>query len=104
MRDVRVERRVESERGHIDCKYAARSWLIQRSTVSCVEIDGSRALAVYVNSKCRGRERFTQTWKRVVLAFNSATSQRGHGTAVLASHPEPGAIPESLSRYNAAAV
>ena len=65
-------------------------------------MDGSRALEVYVNRKCR--ERFMQTWKRVVLAFNSATSQRGHGTAVLASHPEPDAIPESLSRTNAAAV
>ena len=67
-----------------------------------MEIDGSRALAVYVNSKCR--ERFIQTWKRVVLAFNQAISQRGHGTAVLASHPGPGAIPASLSRSKAAAV
>ena len=64
--------------------------------------DGSRALAVYVNSKCRGR--LIQTWKRVVLAFNSATSQQDHGTTVLASHAEPGAIPESSSRNNAAAV
>ena len=62
-----------------------------------VEIDGSRALAVYVNSKCRERLR-----KRVVSTFNSATSQQGHATAALASHAE--AIPESLSRNNAAAV
>ena len=47
-----------------------------------------------MNSKCR--ERLIQTWKRVILAFNSATSQQGHGTAVLASNAEPGAIPESL--------
>ena len=87
------------ECGHTDRKYAARSRLIQRSTVSCVEIDGSHAL---VNSKCR--ERLIQTWKRVVLALNSATSQQGHGTAVLASHAEPGVIPESFSRNNAAVV
>ena len=75
------------ERGHIDCKYAARSQLIRRLTVSCMEIGGSRALAVYVNSKCR--ERLIQSWKRVLLALNLATSQQGHGTALLASHAEP---------------
>ena len=69
---------------------------------SCMEIDGSCALTVYVNSKCL--EQLVQTWKRVVLALNMATSQQGHRTAVLASHTEPGAIPESLSRNNAAAV
>ena len=90
------------ERGHTDRKYATQSRLIQCSIVSCVEIDGSRALAIYVNTKCR--ERLIQTWKRFILAFNSATSQQGHGMAVLASHAEPGAIPESLSRNNAAAV
>ena len=73
------------ERGHSNHKYAAQSQLIQCSTVSCVEIDGSRALAANVNSKCRER-----LWKRVVLALNSATSQQGHGMAVLASHAEPG--------------
>ena len=40
-----------------------------------MEMDGSHALPVYVNDKCQ--ERFIQTWKKVVLAFNSATSQRG---------------------------
>ena len=43
-------------------------------------------------------------FSRHLLAFNSATSQRGHGTAVLAFHTEPGAIPESLSTNNTAAV
>ena len=43
-------------------------------------------------------------WKRVVLALNSAASQQGHGTAILASHAEPGVIPESLRRNNAASV
>ena len=81
--------------GRTDRKYAVRP--IQCSTVSCVEINGSRALAVYVNIKCRERLR-----KRVVFVFNSATSQQGHGTAALASHGE--AILESLSRNNAAAV
>ena len=37
------------------------------------------------------------SYKPVILAFNSATSQRGHGMAILVSHPEPGTIPESLS-------
>ena len=36
------------------------------------------------------------------LAFNSATSQRGHGPAVLVSHPAPDVIPQFLS--DAAAV
>ena len=53
--DVRVERRVYRENliegWHTDRKYAARSRLIQRSTVSCVEIDGSHALAVYVHEQ-----------------------------------------------------
>ena len=55
-----------------------------------------------MNSKCR--ERLIQPGNWYVLAFNSVTSQQGHGMTVLASHAEPGAIPESLSRNNVAAV
>ena len=76
------------ERGHTDCKY----------NVCCATLAVLWQSTVYMNSKCR--ERLIQTWKRVVLAFTSAASQQGHGTAVLASHAEPGAIPESLSRNN----
>ena len=47
---------------YTNCKYAARSQLIERSTVSCMLIDGSRALAVSANSKCR--EQFTETGRR----------------------------------------
>jgi len=75
-------------------KYAERSRLIECSTISCTETNGSHALAVSSNSKCQ--ERSILTCKRVVLAVNSASFKRGHSTAIRTSQLAAGIIPESL--------
>ena len=54
MSTVRVGRRGREnliQCGYTNRKNAARSRLIQHSTVSCMEIDGSRAMAVSANSE-----------------------------------------------------
>ena len=82
------------ECGLTNRKYAAWSRLIEYSTVSCTETNGSHSLAVSSNSKCQ--ECSILTCKRVVLAINSANFQRGHWMAIWMSRLAAGTILESL--------
>ena len=86
MSDIKLERRVE--------RTAAWNRLIECSTVSCTETDGSHALAVSLNSKCQKRS--ILTCQRVVLAVNLASFQRGHWTPVWTSQLAAGTILETL--------